>query len=243
MSRIRLLGLCLVAVFALSAVAVSVAAAEEKTKMLPESGVAFTGKQVGEGELTVVSGGFAVKCKTATGSGTIESANLGKFKTTFKECGVAGGTKNCTTVGQAEGVITSEGVYHFWLAKEKLSTGEALVGALVELPTETHFTCVVIGFNQLVIVKGCVAALATPLNTLASVTKDTFALLENKVGKQLITKVLPQEKTTEESCILLSSKNGGAFEESALKTIGENENFKVGTTAVTVLLMNPEAKE
>lgn len=238
MSRIRLLGACLVAMFVLSAVIAGTAFAEEKTKMLPEAGVKFTGKG-GEGKLERLGSANNVKCKRATGSGTIESANLGKYETDFKECTSSLGG-NCTGSGEATGVILNRGTYHFWLAKELLGGVNTLVGALVTLPEEIHFTCQVI-VNILVLVKGCVAALATPLNTLAAVTKDVFATSAR--GDQLITKVLPAGSTTEENCVLLSSENGGAFESASLQGTAENENFKSGETAVTVLLMNPEARE
>jgi hypothetical protein len=237
MSRIRLLGVCLIAVFAFSAIVASAAMAEEKTKMLPEAGVKFTSKGK-EGKL-VTLGAKEVKCKKLTGKGTIESANLGKYETLFEECESSGG--KCTGTGLTTGDILNAGTYHFWLALETLNgTANTLVGALVFLPTEIHFTCVVLGLNVLVLVKGCIAALATPLNTLASLTKDTFA---QTGGDPLITKVLPAGSTTEETCTLLSALSEGTFESSGLTGLAENETFKSGESAVTVLLMNPEAKE
>jgi hypothetical protein len=240
MSRIRLLGVCLIAVFAFSAIVATAAMAEEKTKMLPESGVKFISKG-GKGELTTLGGVLSVKCEKLTGkNGTIESANLGKYETLFEECTSSGG--KCTGVGLTTGDILNAGTYHFWLALETLNgTANTLVGALVFLPEELHFTCVVIGTNVLVLVKGCIAALATPLNALASVTKDTFAV--TGAGDPLITKVLPAGSTAEIECLLLSSKSEGTFEMSGLTVVAENEKFESGGTALTVLLMNPEAKE
>jgi hypothetical protein len=241
MARIRLIGVSLMAVFAIFALTASVAAAEEKTKMLPEANVTFTGKG-GEGKLQSTANTLEIKCKKGKGTGTIESANLGKYSTTFEECTSSlGGT--CTGSGDTSGNITNSGTYHFWLALE-LKTGErreTLVGALVFLPTEKHLTCVVLGTNNLVLVKGCVAALAEPLNTLTEVTKDVFANNGTR-GVQLITKVLPSGRTEEENCILLSSRDltGEVFAQSALVGTAENEKFMVGAEKVTVLLMNPE---
>jgi hypothetical protein len=63
-------------------------------------------------------------------------------------------------------------------------------------------------------------------------------------GVQLITIVLPQEKTTPIECFLLSKIGStGAFERTSLIDVDENLNFKKGETLITVLLMNPEAKE
>jgi hypothetical protein len=245
MTRIKLIGLSLIAVIALLALtAASASAAEEKTKMLPESGVSFTGKG-GKGKLSIVGLPTTVNCEKGKGKGTIESANLGKYETDFEEChfnGVA--TEPCTGAGEATAVILNKGTFHFWLALETLNgVAKTLVGALVFLPEELHFTCVVAGLNQLFLVKGCVAALSTLLNTLVSTTTDTFALAGGVAGNQLITEVLPQEKTTEIECILLTSVNGGAFTTSALEGKAENETFKKGAETVTVLLMNPEGKE
>jgi hypothetical protein len=243
MSRIKFLGVALVAVFAFAALAATSALAEEKTKMLPESGVTFTGKQEGVGKL-VQAGGETIECKKGKGTGTIESANLGKFTTDFEECKLATGIgkgSTCTGAGEASGVILAKGPYHFWLALETLSGKEhTLVGALVELAEPVHFTCVVFGLNQLVVVEGCTAALAKPLNTLSATTEDVFA---QSNGVQLITQVLPQEKTSEITCQQLSSLNGGTFKNSALEGTAKNEKFISGGKEITVLLMNPEAKE
>jgi hypothetical protein len=237
MKRIKLLGVSLIAVVAVLALTASSAMAEEKTKMLPESGVSFTSTS-GPGTLET-KGGSKVTCTKDKDTGTIDSANLGKFTVDFEGCKL--GTEECTGVNEAKEVILMKGVYHFWLALE-LKTGEtkeSLVGALVFLIEEFHFTCKVGGiFNALVLVLGCVAALAEPLNTLAEITKDVF---KQSKGVQLIILVLPQEAKEEIKCILLSSVNGGAFEQSGAEGTDENKAFKVGEKPVTVLLMNPEA--
>jgi hypothetical protein len=242
MTRIKLFGVVMIAAFAIFALVTSVAAAEEKTKMLPESGVTFTAKQVGEGKL-VMKSGEEVKCKEGKGSGTIESANLGKYETLFEKCTSTGGSI-CTGEGDATGTILNKGTYHFWLALEELNkVANTLVGALVNLPEETKFGCTLLGVTvKVTVLKGCVAALATKLNTLVSTTTDTFAQVS--AGVELITKVLPQEKTTEIECILLSQKGTGAFEQSSLVGVAENKAFENSKKElITVLLMNPEAKE
>jgi hypothetical protein len=132
-------------------------------------------------------------------------------------------------------------VYHFWLALE-LKTGEtkeSLVGALALLVEEFHYTCRVGGvFNELILVLGCVAALAEPLNKLTEVTKD---ILSQSKGVQLITLVLPQEAKEGIKCTLLASVNGGTFEQMGLEGTDENKEFTKEGVPVTVLLMNPEA--
>lgn len=70
------------------------------------------------------------------GSGTIESANLGKYEALFGECNSTGGAR-CTGAGDVGGTILSKGTYHFWLALETLNIiKDTLVGALVLLPEE-----------------------------------------------------------------------------------------------------------
>jgi hypothetical protein len=238
MSRIKLLGVSLVAVFALFALtAASAMAVEEKTKMLPETGVTFTGKQTAEvGKLVQSGSEKVVECKKGKGTGTIESANLGKYTTTFEECSSSGAP--CTGLGDAAKTIKNEGTYHFWLALETLNgTANTLVGALVFLPIEKHFTCELLGIKVLILVKGCVAALATSLNTLVATTKDIFR--QRAIGVELITEVLPEGTTKEIECKLLSEENSTGFKQSSIVGEAENEKFKKGETVPTILLMNP----
>jgi hypothetical protein len=246
MTRIKYVGISVIAVMALiSSATASASAAEEKTKMLPESGITFTSK-AGKGKLSILGLTTAVNCEKGKGSGTVESANLGRGEGTAEEChfnGVA--TNPCTGAGDATGVILSKGTFHFWLALETLNgVAKTLVAAFVSLPEETHFTCVVAGLNQLFLAKGCDAALATPLNTLSSTVKATLALASGVAGDQLITEVLPQEKTTEIECVGLVSVNGGAFTMAAGEGVAEFEKFlNASKETVTALLMNPEGKE
>ena len=221
------------------ALTTSTAAAEEKTKMLPESGVTYTFTQ-GPGKM-VQQGGSSIDCKKGKGAGTIESANLGKYEILFEECTSTGGSI-CTGTGDATGTLLTKGIYHFWLALETLNgVAKTLVGALVYLPEEGTGGCTLLGVTVPITVKGCEAALATPLNRLVSTTKDTFEQASN--GVQLIINVLPQEKTTEIECILLSKKGTGPFEQTSLVGVNNNSTFKKGAETVTILLMNPEAKE
>jgi hypothetical protein len=242
MTRIKFLGPSLIAVLALFALAsTSASAAEEKTKMLPESGVTFTTKG-GEASLGILGLTNKIVCKKEKGTGTIESANLGKFAMDFEECRL--GTEACTGFNEVGGVILLKGTFHFWLAFETLNgVAETLVGALVFLLEQVHYTCVVAGLNWLFLVKGCIAALATPLNTLASVTKVTFAASGGVAGDPLITRVLPQELLNNIECILLVSINEQPFTMSAWEGVLETEKFKKGAEATTILLMNPEAHE
>lgn len=245
MKRIRLLGFALMAVFALGVIAAASASAAEPTKVLPEptakEPLTFTAKG-GKGTLLTV-GGNEVKCEQAKGSGEFASPNLGKGTVLFEKCKAKVpiiGTAPCTGEGDNKETILFKGGVHYWLA---LLSGK-LVAALVFLFLESegnlvHFTCEALGQKQLVIVRGCAAALAEgekELEKLSKVTKDKF--IEEKSGVSDIKEVLPQETTKEITCKTETSVNGGAFEESAEAGTAENEKFEKGKAAVEVLLMN-----
>jgi hypothetical protein len=139
MQRLKVLGLALVAVFALGAVVAATAGA--LPLVLPET----TGKKSSDSSIgaTIYKtvGGKEVKCEKATGTTEEEAPKpLGPFHITFKECTATEGglTVKCTGLGDATtGEILTLGTYH--LVYDKSST---------ELPVEilflvgaTHFTC------------------------------------------------------------------------------------------------------
>jgi hypothetical protein len=233
MTRLKTIGAALMAILALSALAVAMASAAEPTKMLPSAGITFTSKS-GPGTLLTAVKSNEVKCKKDTGTGTIDTTNLGNFHTEFKECKAkVGGLEGpCTGEGEAPEVILLLGTFHYWLA----TLDKALVGALVFLIREFHFTCEIFGLKQLILVKGCAAALAEPTEKLTTVTKDVFK--ETKSGISDIKTVLPENSTKSMSCITLTNVNNEGFEESAQTGTAENEKFKKGAEAVEILLMN-----
>jgi hypothetical protein len=235
MRHIKLLGTALMMFFALSALATATASAEEPTKILPEPTVAapLTFTSTSTAGLLLTLGGKKVECTKDTGSGEFTTPNLGKYKVLFEGCKGEFGT-TCTGVGDKSGTILQEGALHYVLA---LLSG-ILVAALVGLPKEFHFTCEVIGLKILVLVLGCIAALAEPLETLAKTTKDIFEFSAVNSGDPDIQKILMEEAKEEIACVLSSSINGGEFESSALKGTATNEGFKKGGKAVEVLLMN-----
>jgi hypothetical protein len=233
MSRFKVIGAALMAILALSAFAVAMASAAEPTKMLPSAGVTFTAKS-GPGTLLTI-GGSEVKCTSSLGSGTIDTTNLGNFHTEFSGCKaeLKGFKPTCTGEGDSSGKILLLGTFHYWLA----TLGKALVGALVFLIAQFHFTCELLGQKQLIIVLGCAAALAEPTETLTTVTRDVFK--ETKSGISDIRTVLPENATKAIACITTTSVNGGAFEESAQTGTAENLKFTKGAEEnILILLMN-----
>jgi hypothetical protein len=229
------LGLALMAMLVLSATAVATASAEQ-TKILPEPTTAapltFVDSQSAAGELLTLAKS-KVECKKGTSSGEFTTSNLGKYKVTFTECKGPLGT-TCTGTGDAAGEILQAGTVHYVLAK----LGTTLVGALVFLVTQFHFVCKVSTIEQLVLVRGCIAALAKETEKLVTETEDLFLFTAAGSGDPDIKTFLPEGTEKEVSCVLESSINGGAFESSALSATDKNKEFKKGGVAVTVLLHN-----
>ncbi len=236
MKRFKLLGVAFMAIFALSAIAATTASAEEFTKILPiptaENPLTGTDKS-GPGTLLTI-GKNQVTCEKDTSNFSFTSPNLGTFHATFEGCKteVLGQKLTCTGTGDKEGQILLLGIVHYWLA---LLTAK-LVAALVFLFEEFHFTCKNVIAKALVLVKGCAAALAEPVEKLTKVTKDVF--IEEKSGVSDIKEVLPEETTKEIKCITETNVNETKFEESAQTGTDENEKFEQGKKAVEVLLMN-----
>lgn len=236
MKRIRLLGVALMAVFALGVIAAASASAQEPTKVLPEPTEAkplMGTSKSGPGTLLTV-GKNEVTCKKDTDTFSATTPNLGTFHATFEECKtvVLGQKLTCTGVGDKEGLILLLGTVHYWLAL----LSAKLVAALVFLFEEFHFTCKNALAKALVLVKGCAAALAEPTEKLTKVTKDIFK--EEKSGVPDIKEVLPSEAKSEIKCITETNVNETKFEESAQTGTDENEAFKQGGAEVEVLLMN-----
>jgi hypothetical protein len=233
MKRIRLIGLALMAVFALSTAAVATASGAEPTKILPEPTAAkpLTGKgKSGPGTLLTV-GGSQVTCKSDTSEFSFTSFNEGTYKVLFTECKGPSGT-TCTREGDGNGLIALEGKIRYLLAL--LKTSGTLVAALVFEITEFTFNCVISIIKVPVKVKGCAAAHAEPTDTTTLTTNDVFK--EFSSGVPDIESVLGVEKTTEELCETLTSVSGGAFEQSAQTGTVENSGFSLG--GGSILLMN-----
>jgi hypothetical protein len=232
MTRLKRAGAALMAILALSALAVAMASAAEPTKMLPGGGITFTSKSGGGTLLTI--GGTQIVCSGDAGNGTIDTTNLGNYHLELKGCKakVSIFEGPCSGEGDSEGIGLLLGTFHFWLA----TLTNKLVAALVFLIREFHYTCEIAGVKELLFVKGCEAALAEPIEMLTKVTKDVFR--ETKSGISDIRTVLPENSTKPISCIRLLKVGGKEFEESAQSATIENETFKKEGVAIEVLLMN-----
>jgi hypothetical protein len=155
MRQVKLLGMALIAVFALSAAAFSaMASAEPAIKNLPEAnaGLNWTGENDGTAEQELVALNNTVKCKKAKAEGTEEKTHpLGLFHILFEEC--TGSGFSCLGLGDTvAGTILALGTWH--LVYDKIS-GELLTATLFLLE-HVHFTC---GAIVLVLVLGEVLCL------------------------------------------------------------------------------------
>ncbi len=236
MKRIRLLGVVLMAVFVLGAIAATTASAAEVTKILPEPTKEKPLKvksKSGSGTLLTV-GGSEAKCEKAKGTSEFTTPNLGTFHTEFEGCKIKAPivkTAPCTGVGDKKEVILLLGTVHYVLALLMTKgTETTLVAALAFLFEELHFTCEALGQKELILVKGCAAANAEPTEKLTNKTKDTFK--EFTTGESSILEILLEEAKKETPCLTEVNIGGKGFELAAETGTVENE------TSVEVLLMN-----
>jgi hypothetical protein len=233
MQRIKVVALALMAMLVVGALAV--ASASAATEVLPTPTTAapltFTDAQVGEGRLETLAGSI-VKCLAGTSTGSFTSVTLGTFTVAFKECtGPLGSI--CTGTGDAKGVILTSGTVHYALGL--LTESKTKVDALVFLQEQFHFICSAIGIEQLILVRGCIAAHTTPIDTLVTEIEETFKLITGQKGDPDISSwIMPGGE--ELTCVLESSINGGAFEGSGLAGVDKNKEYKKSGAAVTVLL-------
>jgi hypothetical protein len=199
MKRIRIVGLCLVAAFALSAiVATSAMAAKHENKgpikYKSSSGIAFL----------EIEGGGKVECKTSTAAGEITSATAGTVTATFVGCETL--EKKCASAGQTAGTIvtnllaTSTG----YVNKAKAEVGTDFKPASGEVLAE--FTCKGAAPPTVVNrVKGSVIGRLAPPNEMSTTSKSD---LKNSGGKQEVEKF---EGGPKDTLIAEISVEGGPF--------------------------------
>jgi hypothetical protein len=211
MKRFRLLGLALLAVFALGALmAASASAALPEllgNQAFPKS---WTGKSVGTTELLTVGGAAVISCNAATADGEQLTDTLGDYHLHFTECKLVGAGP-CSSEGDNSGVILTLGEYHY--VDDFLGT-PATLGVAILFLVDTHFICTPPGV--LILVKGHVLCLI--LKPLESNVTHEFHCKETS-GKSE-DKHWWNDAGVEETALLLSNANEGPFEESAELALG-----------------------
>jgi len=149
MKRISVIvGLCLVAVVAFSAVSAAVASAEpmEYLFQLKKAGSTFPGSFTGKGGAAELqTAGAKIKCTSSTvdtGGGVLETAHLGTVTVLFEGCKLETilGNFECTTAGAAKGhIVLEKWVFH--LGGIEVGT-ESRPGILILVPGEKfEFSC------------------------------------------------------------------------------------------------------
>jgi hypothetical protein len=224
MKRVKLLGLTLFAIFAMSACAAATASAENK--LLPLGTVAnpVTFK-VKSGAGKLIGNGLEIKCTSDKGTGSVTSERLGAFEVTFEGCtGLLGVKCSDLSVADSVGTITVMGEFHQRMGL----TGQPL-GLILFLILHLHVLC----GGVLSLVLGCVVGKLEHVNELVSAEK---ILVLAPGGVQEITSADNEAETGMESCALTAetgTKTGAATEETE-ETI---EEFKQNGAAVTFLAM------
>ena len=230
MKRTKIIGLALVAVFALTAVAASAASAatlpfiEGQTTKAEYKGTVPTAG--GTGTLETANGN-TVKCTKSSSTGTAESEKkVKKVVVTFEGCeATIGGIKaKCNTAGEVAGKIVTkelEGELGY-INKATPSVGLDLWPASRTAEEKTKHT-----FNALFVefectgfakskVRGSIIGELTPVNGAAGKTLTLTYKKGAAKGEQLIKKMETVEGGVED--VLESSLNNGAFEKSNEET-------------------------
>jgi hypothetical protein len=183
MRRIKIMGLCLVAAFALSAVAAGAAFAApeyysvgKKTKTLEKNTakVAFTSK----GTASKLEGGVVIECNNDASKGDVLNATeTGKVKITYEKCTAPSITSSCQKAPSKPGVIVTESLKaHLAEASEEPGGTLAVVNSFEPEKAGKPFAKFTCGPKKelTVIVTGHIFAEQGPVNQPPSLTGFTI---------------------------------------------------------------------
>jgi len=222
MKRVAILGLALVAIFALSAASASA------SKIVPTGHAPFTASS-GLSKLSSTEVLPEIECKSSEATGQLTSATHGEVTVTFKECATE--AKKCGNVSpgtiKTKLLETTVG----WINKAKGEAGVDFIGKVGGETTkgaEAEFECE----GLAVAVKGSVIGRSTPTNTMATTGKVT---LVGAGGKQEVEKFEGGLKDTliTESSLAPLVELSSAQNQTATETFAEFEGKK-GTKTVFV---------
>jgi len=235
MQRLKLMGLALMAVFALSAVvsASSLGAVEILNKNGHKAeNITFSGTSKKTTTFTILEGFGETKCSEVVTEGTqTGSTLLGLFHLHWTGCTTnVGGT--CTGLGDlVAGTILALGTYH--LVEDKLLSEGSLGMGILFLLEHVHYTCeggLIIG-KPLILVLGEVLCLVTPLTLTTVFTIKCEKGAHNGDPKE--TKYWTEggtEVNMGENALLASEDEGTTYKMSAQSGEGEttiNEQVEI----------------
>ncbi|HEV3322503.1 MAG TPA: hypothetical protein VG147_09995 [Solirubrobacteraceae bacterium] len=226
----KIMGLCLVAAFLMSAVAVATASAAGPLFLFSGTKKGFSSVS-GAGTLFSPTGA-EIKCTKDTDSGELEGTSQTDKVTNvvvrFTGCTITilGKTTECKTAGAGKEVITTnklEGELGYIPPATNKEVGLVLKPGAGAGGFFASLECIVSGVTVVINVKGEVIGKITPLNKLVD-PGEPFTLTYKAVGakkteqspKELI--VLGKE---EKELLLLSNEGGGAFGNAGLETSDE----------------------
>jgi len=224
MKRLKILGIVLIAVFALGAMASAPAfgAIEvlNKNHEKINSGLKASGHTATTTKLEILEGFAETKCPEVLYEGEQTSARLGVFHLHWHKCTTSlGGT--CTGLGDETGLVLALGTAH--LVEDKLTSEGTLGAAALILVEPTHYACKVGFVTTLINVSGEVLCLVSPLTlTLTGKIKCEQGAKVGDPGETVYwneagTKVEMGENG------LLASENGGTAKMAAEVGEGEGE--------------------
>jgi hypothetical protein len=193
MKRIRIIGLALVAMFAMSAVA-SATASAALPELVNSSGVELVKKNFtiksGAGKLESTLG--TVECSSDTGSGKVTGLKTDEATVTFKGCKLAGTSTTCQSGAEAGVIVTnalkSEVVYIKSTEPKEVGVKITPVGTLL-----AKFSCGTLTFE----VSGETTGKITPINKFVKTTEH-YTLEFNKASGLILNGTVPSKLTTTE---------------------------------------------
>lgn len=208
MQRLKLLGVALMAVFALSAIA-SVATASANPTILPEPTekapllYSFLGIEKSVPVLEGTKEGSEIKCTVILGKGDFTSGESGPVDIDFEGCTATKGGASCTTAGDAKGTI---------LAKATATLVDFKVGGVLELGilfTNVKLT-VPCGALTIEIQGSAIGKVDNVKNNVK--TKAALVLVHQTKGEQAITTCELLEAVCKGKTFKLESNVGKGFE-------------------------------
>jgi hypothetical protein len=243
MKQFKLLGLMLVAVFAVSSVVASVASAVELTVLpLPGNTAATEVKfkfesKAGEETRLETLAGKRIECTKVTGNGQFTSETLGPVEFKFVGCREPALGVKCTGLetGDREGEILFKASFHIRHLLVNNSPSEV---SLVVLPGHVHFTC----FGVLFLVLGCVSSMDVLTvergeGVIERLRESVFANFLQERGDQGITSIDNQASNAMENCLLETKEGtGGRYESSGQLGSGTIKEFEQNGRKVTLLV-------
>lgn len=215
MKKFSTIGLALLALLVLGAVSSASALAAEPEALFLEgkTSTTFTATS-GKGHLSTVSVPVSIECTKSKSSGKVER-KTGTLTIDFESCTLLG--SKCRSLGDALGTILTGGTTT--LVYDSLSP---LLPAILFAPNQVTIECP--GVGQTLVVKGNILLLFSALTSGTEVTSAEL-ITTAKNGKPGDTKYWTSSSGTELHPLLLTSVNGGTFEESGDESVENKATY------------------